>query len=47
MIGEIALDADAVDSGKTIHPHPMLGGSLGRVVEVAHRGCTNLQSRLK
>ena len=30
MIGEIALaiemDADAVDSGKTIHPHPTLGG---------------------
>ena len=33
MIGEIALaiemGADAVDIGKTIHPHPTLGESIG------------------
>ena len=33
MIGEIALaiemGADGVDIGKTIHPHPTLGESIG------------------
>ncbi|ABM37096.1 pyridine nucleotide-disulfide oxidoreductase dimerization region [Polaromonas naphthalenivorans CJ2] len=40
MIGEIALaiemGADAVDIGKTIHPHPTLGESIGMAAEVAH-----------
>jgi len=45
MIGEIALaiemGADAVDIGKTIHPHPTLGESIG-MAEVAHGSCTDL-----
>ena len=40
MTGEVALtigmDADAVDIGKTIHPHPTLGESIGMAAEVAH-----------
>ena len=40
MIGEIALaiemGADAVDIGKTIHPHPTRGESFGMAAEVAH-----------
>ena len=46
MIGEIALaiemGADAVDIGKTIHPHPTLGESIGLAAEVAHGSCTDL-----
>ena len=46
MIGEIALaiemGADAVDIGKTIHPHPTLGDSIGMAAEVAHGSCTDL-----
>ena len=46
MIGEIALaiemGADAVDIGKTIHPHPTLGESMGMAAEVAHGSCTDL-----
>ena len=46
MIGEIALSiemgADAVDIGKTIHPHPTLGESLGMAAEVAHGSCTDV-----
>jgi len=46
MIGEIALaiemGADAVDIGKTIHPHPTLGESIGMAAEVAHGECTDL-----
>jgi dihydrolipoamide dehydrogenase len=46
MIGEIALSiemgADAVDIGKTIHPHPTLGESIGMAAEVAHGSCTDL-----
>lgn len=46
MIGEIALaiemGADAVDIGKTIHPHPTLGESIGMAGEVAHGSCTDL-----
>jgi lysophospholipase L1-like esterase len=38
MIGEIALaiemGADGVDIGKTIHPHPTLGESIGMAAEV-------------
>ncbi len=46
MIGEIALaiemGADAVDIGKTIHPHPALGESIGMAAELAHGSCTDL-----
>ncbi|WP_350295785.1 dihydrolipoyl dehydrogenase [Limnohabitans sp. Rim8] len=46
MIGEIVLaiemGADAVDIGKTIHPHPTLGESIGMAAEVAHGSCTDL-----
>jgi dihydrolipoamide dehydrogenase len=46
MIGEIALaiemGADAVDIGRTIHPHPTLGESIGMAAEVAHGSCTDL-----
>jgi len=46
MIGEIALaiemGADAVDIGKTIHPHPTLGESIGMAAEVYKGVCTDL-----
>ncbi len=46
MIGEIALaiemGADAVDIGKTIHPHPTLGESIGMAAETAHGSCTDV-----
>ena len=46
MIGEVALaiemGADAVDIGKTIHPHPTFGESIGMAAEVAHGSCTYL-----
>ncbi len=46
MIGEVALaiemGADEVDIGKTIHPHPTLGESIGLAAEVAHGSCTDL-----
>ena len=46
MIGEVALaiemGADMVDIGKTIHPHPTLGESIGMAAEVAHGSCTDL-----
>ena len=46
MIGEIALaiemGADAIDIGKTIHPHPTLGESIGLAAEAVHGHCTDL-----
>ncbi|GAA2813348.1 dihydrolipoamide dehydrogenase [Aminobacter aminovorans] len=46
MIGEICLaiemGADAVDIGKTIHPHPTLGETIGMAAEVAEGICTDL-----
>jgi dihydrolipoamide dehydrogenase len=46
MIGEIALaiemGADGVDIGKTIHPHPTLGESIGLAAEVYEGSCTDL-----
>jgi dihydrolipoamide dehydrogenase len=46
MIGEIALaiemGADAVDIGRTIHPHPTLGESIALAAEVAEGSCTDL-----
>jgi dihydrolipoamide dehydrogenase len=46
LISEVALaiemGADKVDIGKTIHPHPTLGESIGLAAEVAHGSCTDL-----
>jgi dihydrolipoamide dehydrogenase len=46
MIGEIALaiemGADPTDIGKTIHPHPTLGESIGMAAEVFEGVCTDL-----
>ncbi|WP_459618358.1 dihydrolipoyl dehydrogenase [Bordetella sp. 2513F-2] len=46
LISEIALaiemGADMVDIGKTIHPHPTLGESVGMAAEVAEGVCTDL-----
>jgi dihydrolipoamide dehydrogenase len=51
MIGEVALaiemGADAVDIGKTIHPHPTLGETIGLTAEVAHGSCTDLPAARK
>ena len=51
MIGEIALaiemGADAVDIGKTIHPHPTLGETIGMAAEVAHGTCTDVPAPRK
>jgi dihydrolipoamide dehydrogenase len=46
MIGEIALaiemGCDGTDIGKTIHPHPTLGESIGMAAEVYEGSCTDL-----
>jgi len=46
MIGEVCLaiemGCDAVDIGKTIHPHPTLGESIGMAAEIAHGTCTDV-----
>ncbi|HUH59713.1 MAG TPA: dihydrolipoyl dehydrogenase [Candidimonas sp.] len=46
LISEVALaiemGADMVDIGKTIHPHPTLGESIGMAAEVAEGTCTDL-----
>ena len=46
LISEVALaiemGADAVDIGKTIHPHPTLGESVGLAAEAAEGVCTDL-----
>jgi dihydrolipoamide dehydrogenase len=46
FIGEVALaiemGADAVDIGKTVHPHPTLGESIGMAAEAAEGHCTDL-----
>ena len=51
LIGEVCLavemGADAVDIGKTIHPHPTLGESIGMAAEVAHGSCTDLPPQRK
>jgi len=51
LIGEVALaiemGADAVDIGKTIHPHPTLGESIGLAAEAAHGTCTDLPPQRK
>ena len=51
MIGEVAvaieMGADAVDIGKTIHPHPTLGESIGMAAEVYKGVCTDLPPQRK
>jgi dihydrolipoamide dehydrogenase len=46
LISEVALaiemGADAVDIGKTIHPHPTLGESIGMTAEAFEGVCTDL-----
>jgi dihydrolipoamide dehydrogenase len=46
LISEIALaiemGADAVDIGRTIHPHPTLGESIGLAAEVYEGVCTDV-----
>jgi dihydrolipoamide dehydrogenase len=46
LISELALaiemGADAVDIGKTIHPHPTLSESIGMAAEVAEGVCTDV-----
>jgi len=46
MIGEIALaiemGCDPTDIGKTIHPHPTLGESIGMAAELFEGVCTDL-----
>ena len=38
----IEMGADSVDIGKTIHPHPTLGESIGMAAEVADGHCTDV-----
>lgn len=51
LIGEICLavemDADATDIGKTIHPHPTLGESIGMTAELYSGHCTDLPPQRK
>ncbi|KAF7598989.1 MAG: dihydrolipoyl dehydrogenase [Candidatus Dactylopiibacterium carminicum] len=51
MIGEITLaiemGCDPVDIGKTIHPHPTLGESIGMAAEVFEGTCTDLPPQKK
>ena len=46
MIGELALaiemGCDATDIGRTIHPHPTLGESIGMAAEVYEGVCTDV-----
>ncbi len=51
IIGELALaiemGCDATDIGKTIHPHPTLGESIGMAAEVFEGVCTDLPPQKK
>jgi dihydrolipoamide dehydrogenase len=51
LISELALavemGADAVDIGKTIHPHPTLGESVGMAAELYEGVCTDLPPQKK
>src|SRR5690606_21884089 len=51
LISEVVLavemGADSVDIGKTIHPHPTLGESVGMAAEVAKGTCTDLPPQRK
>jgi dihydrolipoamide dehydrogenase len=50
LIGEVCLaiemGADALDIGRTIHPHPTLCESVGMAAEVARGSCTDLPASL-
>jgi dihydrolipoamide dehydrogenase len=51
LISELALavemGADATDIGKTIHPHPTLGESVGMAAELFEGVCTDLPPQKK
>jgi dihydrolipoamide dehydrogenase len=51
LISEVALaiemGADEIDIGKTIHPHPTLGESIGMAAEIAHGTCTDVPPQRK
>ncbi|WP_051383580.1 dihydrolipoyl dehydrogenase [Bradyrhizobium sp. WSM3983] len=51
MIGEICLaiemGADAIDIGRTIHPHPTLGESIGMAAEIAKGTCTDVPPKAR
>lgn len=51
MIGEICLaiemGADAIDIGRTIHPHPTLGESIGMAAEIAKGMCTDVPPKAR
>ncbi|HEV7815766.1 MAG TPA: dihydrolipoyl dehydrogenase [Janthinobacterium sp.] len=51
MIGEIALaiemGSDGTDIGKTVHPHPTLGETIGLAAEVYEGVCTDLPAPRK
>ncbi len=51
LISELALavemGADAIDIGKTIHPHPTLGESVGMAAELFEGVCTDLPPQKK
>jgi dihydrolipoamide dehydrogenase len=51
LIGEVCLaiemGADAIDIGKTIHPHPTFGETVGLAAEAAHGSCTDLPAARK
>jgi dihydrolipoamide dehydrogenase len=51
LISEVALaiemGADAVDIGKTIHPHPTLGESVGMAAEIYEGVCTDVPAAKK
>ena len=51
LIGEVCLaiemGADATDIGKTIHPHPTLGETVGMAAEVYEGVCTDLPPQRK
>jgi dihydrolipoamide dehydrogenase len=46
LISEIALaiemGCDAADIGRTIHPHPTLGESIGMAAEIHEGVCTDV-----
>ena len=43
----IEMGADATDIGKTIHPHPTLGESVGMAAELYEGVCTDLPPQRK
>ncbi|WP_316376692.1 hypothetical protein [Burkholderia anthina] len=51
LISEVCLavemGADAEDIGKTIHPHPTLGESIGMAAELYEGVCTDLPPQRK